>query len=382
MQRRVRPSQHYAYRPDMGHLHMAAGLVLVVACSSDDDGTGVGIVELGSVTNEVALTFDVPEHTLGFHVVVAVDDSAGNEQVGIAELVAPSGEVVIDDSFVVGARIPAASQSGIAAASVPQTSLTAAKPVEAGTWTITFAVPSNVPAHARVFVRTTDDGTFQGGAVDLRVYIPDGLTIADPTPQHVVTVETAPDDPAIAARIDSFYAALANLFELERGTVEYVALPSAFARIESLEERDEALRATTAPDHPVVHLVLTNELTVYGSPVWGISAGIPGTAATAGHAMSGLVVNISLGFPAAADGLTIVHELGHFMGLYHTTEQDLATYDPLDDTPECTTGMRTCPDGRNIMFSTFYGSSGGMNLTASDQQRRVVWGSPLYRALD
>jgi hypothetical protein len=68
------------------------------------------------------------------------------------------------------------------------------------------------------------------------------------------------------------------------------------------------------------------------------------------------------------------------LGLYHTTEYDRTYHDPIDDTAECLVGMTVCPDGHNIMFATFYGASGGgMGLTASDQQRRVVWGSPLYR---
>lgn len=53
------------------------------------------------------------------------------------------------------------------------------------------------------------------------------------------------------------------------------------------------------------------------------------------------------------------------------------THDPITDTPECTTAP--CPDRTNIMFSTFYGAIGGVGLTTSEQPRRVVWGSPLYR---
>lgn len=31
------------------------------------------------------------------------------------------------------------------------------------------------------------------------------------------------------------------------------------------------------------------------------------------------------------------------------------------------------------MYSTFYGETSGIGLTTSEQQRRVVGGSPLYR---
>ena len=102
--------------------------------------------------------------------------------------------------------------------------------------------------------------------------------------------------------------------------------------------------------------------------------------ATAGHSLAGIVVDISLGFPAAADGMTMVHELGHFMGLFHTTELNRNFHDGLTDTPECAGTAATCPDGTNIMFVLFYGATGGIGLTTSPQQRRVIWGSPLYNA--
>jgi hypothetical protein len=65
------------------------------------------------------------------------------------------------------------------------------------------------------------------------------------------------------------------------------------------------------------------------------------------------------------------------------SQGDRTYHDPLDDTPECQPADTVCPDGHNIMFVTFYqASGGGVGLTASDQQRRVMWGSPLYRQLE
>lgn len=370
-------------------------LIVLVACSSPDapvdpvDGgidaslppSGVETIDLGPVTSATPVTLMIPERTLGFHVVIEVDGSTGSETVGIERVVGPAGAAVVESFVPVGHVAPTAQSAyGIAALSIPQTSATSAIPVMPGTWMLTFSVPPGRTARARAYVRTTIDGEFHGGTLDVRVYIPDGLMISDPTPLHAVSAATAATDPSIVARLDSFFMTLEQLFELGRGRVEFIALPASFATLPDDASRVSALNATSAGSELSVHLILTSELTLFGSPVWGSSPGIPGSSATTGHPLAAVVVDVSLGFPAIADGMTMVHELGHFMGLFHTTEQNRAYHDPISDTPECAPGAATCPDGHNIMFSTFYGASGGIGLTTSPHQRRVIWGSPLYAA--
>ena len=50
-----------------------------------------------------------------------------------------------------------------------------------------------------------------------------------------------------------------------------------------------------------------------------------------------------------------IHELGHFFGLGHTSDDEYGyEYDPFDDTPECdsTDFYHNCPDYGYIMFPT------------------------------
>jgi hypothetical protein len=369
------------YRLDMGQHRVLVASALLAACT---DGTpppaGVTEIDVGPITSDTPFKIQIPEHALGFHIVVEVDDSTGTEPIGISSLVSPSNMVVVEDFFATGNHVPFATDFGLAALSVPQTSATASAPIEAGEWTATASIDANRPAHARVYVRTTEDGEFHGGQLDLRLYIPDGLIVGEPS-AHAVTAETAAGDPAIMERVDSFYTTLRDLFELDRGNVELVPLPAEYAQITDLAKRKAAMTMTSAPgSSPAVHVILVNTLQFEnGNSAWGLTTWNPGTATTAGHPMAGVFVNISLSKSPVADGMTTVHELGHFAGLYHTTEGNRAYWDPLDDTPECQPGTTTCPDGHNIMFATFWGASRGVDLTASDQQRRVMWGSPLYR---
>ena len=289
----------------------------------------------------------------------------------------------LTDFVPVGHAAPIGSSPyGVIAVAVPQTSAQVAMPIEPGDWTLVFATPAGRVTRARAYLRTSVDGEFHGGTLSVRIYIPDGLVIQDPEPAHAITAAMAATDPCVAARVDSFFATLEKLFDLGRGNVEFIAIGSAFDAIESDAARLGALAETVAPSAGfAAHFVWTTRVELFGTRVWANSAWVPGTATYAGHALSGIAVDVSAGKPAAADGMTMLHELGHFLGLFHTTEANPAIHDPLSDTPTCTSNASTCPDARNIMFPLFWGATGGVGLEATAQQRRVVHGSPLYDTL-
>ncbi len=74
----------------------------------------------------------------------------------------------------------------------------------------------------------------------------------------------------------------------------------------------------------------------------GIAAGIPGPNGIPGTGSSGLVVSVDSHLDDNFENLdlqifgeTIAHEIGHQLGLFHTTEARGDTHDPLEDTREC-----------------------------------------------
>lgn len=80
--------------------------------------------------------------------------------------------------------------------------------------------------------------------------------------------------------------------------------------------------------------------------VGGVAGAIPGPAFYHGIPRAGVAIAIgALGGDALLAGRTLAHELGHFMGLWHPSERDGKSFDPLDDTKECPVTLDVNADG-------------------------------------
>lgn len=335
------------------------------------------------VVSGETVTLAVPPNALGFNVVVRGE---ATDVVGVLTLTSPSGEVVLRDHRVVGASFDTSEgDRGIAAASVPQNRLASAAPVEPGAWTIQVSGPAGRPLRVSARVQISGDGAFRGGAADLHVYLPKGLRIDDPTPSHVVSAATAPTDRAVEARLAALFQGLEASFGVVRGDVTFHDVDAALLRVANESALARAFAASSGvPDGgQALHVLFTNALDL-GDGTWGIAPGIPGAATRTGTPMSGVAFAITPETPAELDGLALLHEFGHFVGLAHTTEFSGDYVDPLDDTPSCVgildpqrpQTLDRCPDKNNLMFPTLWGDT----IIATDSQRIVLRGSPAYKA--
>jgi hypothetical protein len=117
------------------------------------------------------------------------------------------------------------------------------------------------------------------------------------------------------------------------------------------------------------------------NPAVGLSGGIPGPSFD-GTPDSGIIVRTSPLFTCSdctdAFASLFVHEFGHYLGLYHTTEANLRHEDPFSDTPRCEKrDLRQCPDWSYVMFPVIHPA----NRVWSPGQIEVVRTHPLVRTV-
>jgi hypothetical protein len=129
-------------------------------------------------------------------------------------------------------------------------------------------------------------------------------------------------------------------------------------------DSDAGRLVASAPGPPDVetlslNVFLVESLVVNNNVILGISRGIPGAAGMHGSGSAGVIADGSSLIGGRSSGyrlgLVVAHEIGHFLGLYHTTEANGRWFDPLDDTPRCSIessdwARHQCPDRTNLMW--------------------------------
>lgn len=144
---------------------------------------------------------------------------------------------------------------------------------------------------------------------------------------------------------------------------------------------DELFRLSAGAETPGINVFLVRDMSSY----LGISGGIPGVLGVHGTARSGVALAADVLGDLSGAELVLMHELAHYMGLFHTTESSGLVLDPLGDTPACALTQDEdhdrvlTPDecleygGDNLMFW-----SGGGDVL-SPQQIQVLASSAVLR---
>jgi hypothetical protein len=276
-------------------------------------------------------------------VVTAVASRASS--VVVERFVAPGGKVLVDAK-------PASPRVPIDPKLIDGGPAASPNPVLVGLMkgTGTALLPNNPSVtlrggNAQVVVRAADDGpggklTPAKGTVDVTVQIkraPDVKKGRLPltfyfTGQNGLSASAAPNSPVFKATMKALTAQYQQA-GIEIGPVQYVDLPPALGRDPVPLTK---LLAQGQPQRGV------GVYFVDQSPVGGVamSSALPGPAAGAGMP-AGVVVGtraLRLQVPPVAAGEELArdvgHELGHFLGLFHTRELDGGLRDPFADTAD------------------------------------------------
>jgi hypothetical protein len=132
-------------------------------------------------------------------------------------------------------------------------------------------------------------------------------------------------------RVHSIVGSLRRDFEVLEGSAGPMAVPPELAPL---------YRLSAGARRPSVHVFFVRMI----DGAAGIASGIPGPHAVPGTGASGVAIAVDV-IPDAILGLVMVHEIGHYMGLFHTSELDGSVNDPLSDTGECRLPRDTNGDG-------------------------------------
>ena len=332
-------------------------------------------LELGALATPVEgsmeTTFTVPVPVAAFDIVLIDND---NLRVAVKSLIAPDGTVLIDVDDTTNDLNPGFSYPTIATTAVPSTDDPRARPqvgdyrLRVGTYDPADFV-NLIPVDGdidRVAVFFEPEGA-EGGLVDLTLLF---------APATGLEAATAGADSFIADLLASVQSLLLDPIDCRLATVSFHDLPGTADVIDSGDAIRNLLRTSTygEPNGVAINVILSSDITF----TTGYSAGLPGPPGLYQTPGSGLAVELmSTGIDS---GIVVAHEMGHFLGLHHTTELTGGRHDPILDTPECPLGteISACPDYENLMFPMFPLST---SLTLTPGQIRVLRGSlNLYQA--
>ncbi|GAB4291188.1 MAG: hypothetical protein Kow0090_04600 [Myxococcota bacterium] len=160
----------------------------------------------------------------------------------------------------------------------------------------------------------------------------------------------------LIAEVDALYMQQGITLDL-KGAKIYDLNEDKFAFIDSTEGVNSELRQMFAKSSIAkeegrvnVFLVRTIASLQAGFITLGIAGGIPGPVGINGTVSSGVAVGMdSYGTSwrkhISDIASTWAHEMGHFLGLFHTSEADGKSHDPLSDTPQCPSSNDKNGDG-------------------------------------
>ncbi len=343
-----------------------AGGPLVVALSATTGGavvTDYGTKTLDANRRTPVLTVDVPADAISLSLEGVM--TAGNVG-GLAELIGPSGKVYENTSST-GAYVWIPGDE-VFSPTIPNSDRTDVQ-LEPGGGTYSFRLfrfsGGATTMNVRAIVERRPGDTGAVGSLDLDVWLAKVIT---------PKASTATNDSRLQATLATIDSILAQS-GIRLGDIRYHDVTDATYDDVTNAEFGPMLKLTSAEADPRLNLFFVR--TALGGGVLGVSSSLAGPRRN-GTESSGVMSLYDGGYSSSFIGLVAAHEIGHFLGLYHTVESD-GSHDFVDDTADCpATGTNgACPTsgGGYLMH---WQAVGGTDLTQG--QSRVIRGHPCVAA--
>mgnify|MGYP001237295665 CR=1 FL=1 len=359
--------------------------------------SGIVVEDLGTIQatggTSGTLSFTTPENAVSFSITVegedgvfyAVDNLRGPDGVVLApgswptNIANQGGHIVC---LICDNRLSSGeSAHGVLVPNTPNVSMLP------GTWTfsvMSFTVSAGGNAFGAPTVELTDS------SYDVRVSFLEPEADVIPTAgvlglnlwftgSNGLSAESAQTDERLQAAVLRFIETYASA-GIAVSPVRYFDLDIGIDTVDSLSGAGndfEALASATAGADAGVNLIFVEEIVDGSSPlsgfglILGIAGGIPGPTLGQGTGRSAVLIRTAdvpegagLEIPANL-GNTMAHEAGHYLGLFHSSEQALfgpQLHDPIPDTAE--------NDNQNLMHFNNLGN------TISEQQGAVLRSNP------
>jgi len=202
------------------------------------------------------------------------------------------------------------------------------------------------------------------GVIDLNLYF---------TGAQGLRAESARRDPDFIALLETV-ASIYSQANIEVGQLTWQDIDPSFQIIESVApggDLDALFKTSAGQPNQAINVFFVDQIfaetdTTLGT-IAGVSGGIPGAFNLRGTNQSGIAVALQpIEGNRSTPALTMAHELGHFLGLFHTTEANPPTaQDALPDTP--------AGDRSFLMFWT------GEGTRLSPSQIQVMRSNPWIR---
>ncbi len=320
----------------------------------DTTGLSAGVHDLSGLN-----TFTLSDNTVS--ILLSVFNSSG-EVAGVLSLTDPNGDNLLNQSPLSTYRIATNGFGNILIPISPDHS------VSSGTWSF---------------------GTLNATSVQLTVRkLSAGSETLTVRPFLTGTQYSASDLATALSAMETIYENAGISMEVESVTV---LSNSAYSEVTADFTNSTTAAMISEGDAFKANLFFVEDFTGDNAGLLGIAAGIPGSLGIDG-AFNGVMIGLN-GHVSGGSlldqllGETAAHELGHWLGLFHTTEADGSSFDPLDDTPTCPTSFDSDSDGivsiaeclerdaTNLMF--WAGDSAVSQTQLTSEQRHVLSRTPL-----